>query len=152
MPTVSQCSQCSPRTPCSLPDSSPALGSPAGLRGRVWGVSGRVPAPAPCPLPVPDRAHAGACVHPKASVYLGVPLAAAGGTCLAPAAPALPTYNYLQPPHTYPGAPRGRLVGWVPQTPMGAGASESRPLPKVLPRHSPFPSLPHPKTPAKPPP
>lgn len=46
---------------------------------------------------VPYRAHAGARVCPKASVYLGVPLAAAGGTYSALVTPVFPMYNYLQP-------------------------------------------------------
>lgn len=106
--------------------------------------------PAPCPLPVPDTAHAGTHVHPKASVYLGVSPAAVGGTFLAPATPALPMYNYLQPP-TPARVPRGgsEWAGcpehlWVP---VSTGGSS-----RFYPNTAPSPSLPHPKTLAEPPP
>lgn len=77
----------------------------------------------------PDRAHAGARVRPKASVYLGVLLAA----------PALPTYNYLQPPSPAPaGVSRGAADGlgapkdhgcWCQRAPAAAqGSAPARPL------------------------
>lgn len=77
----------------------------------------------------PDRAHASARVCPKASVYLGVLLAA----------PALPTYNYLQPPSPAPaGVSRGAADGlgapkdhgcWCQRAPAAAqGSTPARPL------------------------
>lgn len=119
---ATQCRQCSQHTAAMCVPRAPLLPTwlqpsllhpPAGLRGRVKGIRGRGPGssaapncPAPCPLPGPDTAHAGTHVHPEASVYLGVSPAAVGGTFLAPATPALPTYNYLQPP-TPARVPRG---------------------------------------------
>lgn len=97
--------------------------TPAGLRASLVGPG------------LSPTEHTQVC--PKASVYLGVPLAAAGGTH-SPGHPCVSHVQLFTALHTHRGAQRGWLMGWVSQRPLGAAVTKHQQLLEDLHQHGPF--------------
>lgn len=113
-----------PHTPCPAPQHQMQC-SPRGSGHYKVGVSS-----------IPYRAHTGARICPKASVYLGVSLAAAGDTDSALVIPVFPMYNYLQP-SAATRVPQRVVDG------LGATVTKHQQLLEVLHQHGSF-SFPYP--------